>query len=172
MRIHTAILTLCTLVTVYCGCSRNTESNVTKHEETPRERALALAHQYNCQFFNEEVRKAAGTNALYSIYVQRVLNSNKRFVALATLRDVLQSGEKVEAIFEIENADDLQCVARLECPTNFISELTSSTDEWGVIFDADANHHTLNIGQLVDGNETVITTALTVEGKIVGLEKF
>jgi hypothetical protein len=160
---------------VFCsGCSKQNNNDQNKsHEETPKDRMLALAHQYDCSVLSDEVEKLAGSNVWHSIYIQRALKSNKRFICSATLCDLVQSDDNVEAIFEIENEDNFQFVAKLECPTNFISTLASKdADTWAIVFEPSQNHHSLNISQLVDGDEVVVVSGLIVEGKLVGLEKF
>jgi len=171
-RKHSAIVLTCMLI-AFCGsCTKQTDNNQSKpREETPKDRMIALAQQYGCSLLSDEVQKLAGSNVWHSIYIQRALTSSNRFVCSGTLCDLVQTDENVEAIFEIEHGFDFEFVAKLNCPTNFVPMLASSSDKWAIVFEPTQNHHTLNINQLVDGDDTVVVSGLIVEGKLVGIEK-
>ena len=107
-----------------CGCSQQSnlpqETNTRRHA-LPEDRTLALARDNNCAVLPQEIRKSVGTNPVYSIDVQRVLDSNKRLTAICYLMDLAQVGEHSQAVFEVEDLElgawSGTCVARLECPT-------------------------------------------------------
>ncbi len=115
---------------------------------------------------------------MYSIDVQRILNTNKRLTAICFLIDLVQAGEHPQAIFQI---DDLElgtwsgtCVARLECPTNFIPALTSDVilSEWAIAFEVTSNRHDLQFSKgAKDSDFLEVSSVLTIEGKLVGLRK-
>ena len=175
-------LVLSVLGLLCAGCS--SESEKPKPENTlvvaPREdRTAALAQQYNFSLLSKELKRTVGTNTAYSIDIQRVFAGNKRVVATGTLRDIVQSGEQLQAIFEIETLDLLPwegtCIAILDCPTNIITRLCSEEvlPTCAVAFEVTGNHHALKFSSVVV-NEHEFTkpwSVITVEGKLFGFEK-
>lgn len=162
-----AIIVLCVLSAICGGCSKR--NHKAQNQETPHDRMVALARQFDCPILGDEINKVAGSNAVDSIQIQRALKNNARFASEARLCDLVQAGEKVEAIFQIERAGKFECAAQLECPTNFIPELSSHTREWAIVFEPGENHEAISISQLGDGNDVVVS-GLIIEGKLTGLE--
>ena len=160
------------------GCSPQSNSPQEKSTRLPEERTVALARDYNCAILPQEIRKSVGTNHVYSIHVQHVLNTNKRLTAVCDLIDLVQAGEHPQAIFQI---DDLElgpwsgtCVARLQCPTNLIPTLTSDVilSEWAVAFEVTSNRHELQFSKGQQDDDSVeASSVLTIEGRLVGLQK-
>jgi hypothetical protein len=170
------------LIAVLGGCSpQSNESHETSslRHASPEEQTVALARQYDCAVFGQEIDKSVGTNGVYSIDVQRVLRTNKRLAANCCLIDLVESGEQAEAIFDIEPFDTLilwsgKCVAKLECTTNLMPALvagdTGST--WTVAFEIRNSRHGLQSSKGVkDDDSGEVWSVLVIEGKLLGLRK-
>jgi hypothetical protein len=163
------------------GCSPQSnppQATNTRHHALPEERTMALARDNNCAVLPQEIRKSVGTNPVYSIDVQRVLDNNKRLAAICYLIDLAQVSEHPQAVFEVEDLElgawSGTCVARLECPTNFLPTLASEEilSEWAVAFEVTKNRHALHFSKGPGDNDSVeMWSVLTIEGKLVGLQK-
>jgi hypothetical protein len=168
------------LVVLIDGCSPESSApqEDARRHLLPEERTVALARENGCAVLSAELRKSVGTNPVYSIDVQRVLNANKRVTAICYLTDLVQRDEHAQAIFQI---DDLElgawsgtCVARLECSTNFVATLASEEilSEWGVAFEVTSNRHGLHFSKgATEDDSAEAWSVLTVEGKLLGLQK-
>lgn len=156
---------------ICAGCSKQPDNKDQQTTNTYQDPVSTLAKQYGCPILNDEVAKVAGSNSLFSIHIQRALKSSSRFASDASLCDLVQEKDRVEAIFEIEHEDKMECVAKLECPTNLIPSFNSQASEWAIVFEPTENHYTVNISQLVDGDDTTVVSGLIVEGKLIALEK-
>jgi hypothetical protein len=158
------------------GCSRgsdDTQTGATKRKIPQDEQTAELARHHNCFLLSEEVRKLAGTNEIFSFVIQTALNSNKRLAANASLNDVVQSGERVEAIFELDTWTlwPRKCIAKLECPTNLTSALSKRGEEFCIVFEARENHNVLNFGIRAneDLEEVVSLSVVTIEGRLIAI---
>src|SRR5438128_5000304 len=133
MRMHIAAsITALLLVWICSGCSPDSgdgQSKKAKNHQVAEDPTAALARKYGCSMLGAELQKMVGTNPVYSLDVQRFLATNKRFVALCTLVDLVQSGQRVEAVFDVQDIEIVslsgQCLLRLDCPTNFVPVLAS-----------------------------------------------
>ena len=119
------------------GAPQTAKESRTNSDE---QKIAALHEKYGCPILGEEVRKLAGTNALYSIHVQDALKTNEVIITSGMLHDIVRSHDRVEAIFYIGESiseawskDD--CIALLECPTNFVQPLISQGGKWAVVFE-------------------------------------
>ena len=177
-----AVLVLCVPIFLCDGCSRQSEKPEPKNTQlqaTPEDPTAALARQHNLPLLSEELQKSVGTNTLYSIDIQRVLAGNMRIVASGTLHDIVQSGERIQAVFRIDNMDLLfwegTCVATLDCPTNFISRLRSEAvlPRCAVAFEVAGNHHKSKFSRIVLNEDAFAKpwSVIALDGKLIDFEK-
>jgi hypothetical protein len=158
------------------GCSHSQPDDIhhLKKTESP---AVALARQHECVVLGEELKKAIGTNTVFSFHIQQVLRNNTRFAASASLMDLVQSGEHTEAVFEISIFDlalwmSGTCVAKLECPTNLIPVLASNhTGYVCIAFESSQNRHALHFTTHPSGDDdhVVLSSLITVEGRLIAV---
>jgi hypothetical protein len=166
---------------VFASCSPQSaepQKSTTRPDKQPQDWTSALARQNNCALLAEQVSKSVGSNSVYSIDVQRVLKTNTRVTTTCYLIDLVQLGERAQAVFQI---DDLEpsawsgtCVVRLDCPTNFISILASEQIFclWAVAFETTSSHHDLRFSKgSTDDDFVTPWSVLTIEGKLLGLHK-
>ena len=174
----TTVATLGALIAFCSNCSR--QPNQGQASSAPPKKALderiaALANQSECPVLGEEIHRMLGTNSQFAIHLQRVLNNNKRLAATGPLLDVVETGGKVEAIFEISEWQiDTMCIARLECPTNLIPKLTSiaPNDLWGFVFEVRETQQSLNFSNSSkDEAVSHVRIVLTIEGRLIAVEE-
>lgn len=168
----------------FAGCSRKAreaQSNIGQPKNLLEKRTAALARDFNCPLLVDAIRKSVGTNSVFSFHVQRVLNNNAKVAATGILKDLVQSGERIEAVFEINSLReellwDGKCVAKLECPTNYLSTLMSKDmffeSEWGLVFDLSENHHDLKFSKGSGEDHSVESyIVITITGKLTAIEE-
>jgi hypothetical protein len=154
------------------GCSRKSERNQPNAVSKQKAPDEALAVRYECPILQSQLDKSNGSNTAYSLQIQRVLGSNRRLVAEGSLLDVAERGGHAEAVFELISSmgSDNMCIARLQCPTNLISTLTTEVPPawWTFVFDVGENHQELRFskGSGMDDSPTVFSV-LTIEGKLI-----
>lgn len=180
------LVTALPTLTLCAGCSRNTDApKPTAFFEKIRARtegAVSFAHENGCVLLREEIQKVVGTNrfSVRSLDVQRVLDTHKHFVSTGRLVDVVQSGERVEAIFEISDLDldvflhqPSEVVSRLECPTNLIATLTTNgLGEVCFAFEVAHSTYTANFTTRPAGDDdsVVLSGIITITGKLIALK--
>jgi hypothetical protein len=158
------------LLLALAGCSRQTLAKPRDPGAKQNDSKTSLAERYGCPVL--EYPKSA---CPYSIQIQQMLATNKRFVAEGWLLDVAESHGSVEAVFDLPilAAEGNKCIARLECPTNLIAVLTSDVpmEGWCFVFDAGENSHDL-IPSKDNDEPSSVESLLTIKGRLIDAVKW
>ena len=182
-KILQAATEVCLIIIFVSACSQEPQTKEVapaKQDVLSDEQVATFARRYDCVLLSEEIRKAAGTGEALTFNIQRVLNSNKKFIAKSRLIDLIQSGEQMKAVFEISDLDlglwslssPRKCVAELECPADLIPILVAKQHEdLCIAFEPSENHHTLNVTTHADGDDDsiIVSGVVTVAGKLIAI---
>ncbi len=167
------------------GQRRSAEPKPIRWTNDWSEYTAQIAREHNLAVLSEEIRKAHGTNLLFSADIQQVLTEKKRFAADCKLHDLIRSETNLQAVFTFESKEligpeDKECVLKLDCPADLAKVLASHRvyGRVSVAFEAVSCRGSLEFSPsytldasaaAVDFDRFNTLTVLTVEGRLIGV---
>ena len=167
------------LLFLFGGCSREDSSKTGPYKGIPQ--AATFARANNCVLLAEAVRREIGTNQPFSIDLQRALTQNKRVGTEAVLNDIVENGEQIESVFEVQQGWEAKCVLRLKCSGHLVSKLRAGGRDrmWLIAFEVENTRPLLRAGADLragpdeeDGKNGSVTSGVLAEGKLSTAEKY